>query len=104
MHSAQLFVGVDIGKYKHAVAIVNDSKQPLAKVFELTESRPGYQLLVTKLEELGQQHQIESFLIGMEATGDYWKNLYHFLKQQSDAFHVSVINPLQTKRYAQSEL
>jgi transposase len=40
----------------------------------------------------------------MEATGDYWKNLYHFLTRQSPAFRVTVINPVQTKRFAQSEL
>ncbi|MDZ7301629.1 MAG: IS110 family transposase, partial [candidate division KSB1 bacterium] len=80
------------------------------------ESRAGYQHLLAKLEQLARQYQTQEFRIGMEATGDYWKNLYHFLKRQgqapsglksplvSPALLVSVINPVQTKRFAQSEL
>ncbi len=106
----QLFVGIDIGKFKHVVAIVNEPKQVLGKVFEVAESRAGYQQLLVKLEQLVRQYQTKEFRIGMEATGDYWKNLYHFLTRQaqapsgSPAFLVSVINPVQTKRFAQSEL
>ena len=100
----QLFVGIDIGKFKHAVAIVNESKQVLGKVFEVAESQAGYQQLLSKLEQLAHQYQTREFRIGMEATGDYWKNLYHFLTRQSPTFLVSVINPVQTKRFAQSEL
>lgn len=100
----QLFVGIDIGKFKHAVAILNESKQILGKGFEVLETQAGYQQLLTKLEQLQRQHETREFRIGMEATGDYWKNLYHFLRRQSPAFLVSVINPVQTKRFAQSEL
>lgn len=112
----QLFVGIDISKFKHVVAILNESKQLLGKVFEVLESRAGYQHLLAKLEQLARQYQTQEFRIGMEATGDYWKNLYHFLKRQgqapsglksplvSPALLVSVINPVQTKRFAQSEL
>ncbi|MDZ7301154.1 MAG: IS110 family transposase, partial [candidate division KSB1 bacterium] len=40
------------------------------------ESRAGYQHLLAKLEQLARQYQTQEFRIGMEATGDYWKNLY----------------------------
>ena len=99
-----LFVGIDIGKFKHVVAIVNDAKQILGKVFEVLETQAGYQQLLAKLEQLAQQYQTREFRIGMEATGDYWKNLFHFLARRAPRFLVTVINPVQTKRFAQSEL
>ena len=109
----QLFVGIDIGKFKHVVAIVNEPKQVLGKVFDVAESQAGYQPRLAgliKLEQLVRQYQTKEFRLGMEATGDYWKNLYHFLTRQAQApsgapaFVVTVINPVQTKRFAQSEL
>jgi transposase len=100
----QLFVGIDISKFKHVVAIVTESKQVLGKAFAVLETQADYQQLLAKLEQLARQHQTREFRIGMEATGDYWKNLYHFLTRQSPAFLVSVINPVQTRRFAQSEL
>jgi transposase len=104
MSYPQLFVGIDIGKFKHTVAVVNESKQILGKVFEVVETQAGYQQLLAKLEQLQRQHQTQEFRIGMEATGDYWKNLYHFLARRVPTFLVTVINPVQTKRFAQSEL
>lgn len=101
---AQLFVGIDIGKFKHVVAIITESKQVLGKVFSVLETQGDYHQLLAKLEHLARQHQTREFRIGMEATGVYWKNLYHFLTRQSPAFLVSVINPVQTRRFAQSEL
>ena len=106
----QLFVGIDISKFKHVVAILNESKQVLGKVFEVLETQAGYQQLVAKLEQLAHQHETQEFRIGLEATGDYWKNLFHFLRRRAQvssgapAFLVTVINPVQTKRFAQSEL
>jgi transposase len=99
-----MFVGIDISKFKHVVAIINESKQLIGKVFEITESAAGYQQLLVRLEQHQCKNQSLEFRIGMEATGDYWKNLYHFLVRQSSAFVVTVINPVQTKRFAQSEL
>ena len=39
----------------------------------------------------------------MEDTGDYWKNLYHFLSSRTE-YPVTVINPVQTRHFAMSEL
>jgi len=100
----QLFVGIDIGKFKHVVAIITEAQQVLVKGFEVLETQSGYQQLLVKLEQLQSQYQTQEFRIGMEATGDYWKNLFHFLARRSPTFLVTVINPVQTKRFAQSEL
>lgn len=102
--SNSLFVGVDVSKHKHDIAILNEAKQPVHKPLVIREDRTGYELLLSKLQSLKSRYQTQRFWIGMEATSDYWKNLYYFLKQQPEPFVVVVINPVQTKAFAKSEL
>jgi transposase len=104
MSDQTLFVGIDVSKLKHDIAIVNDQKQLVAKPFVITDDRDGYQYLLHRLDELTQQYPIQKFYIGLEATGDYWKNIYYFLKQQPKPFIVTVINPVQTRAHAKTEL
>jgi transposase len=99
-----LFVGIDISKLKHDVAIMNENKQLVCKPFIVTESRAGYEYFVSRLEQLQTKHQTQTFIIGMEATSDYWKNLYHCLNRQSGDVSVVVINPVKTKAFAKAEL
>ena len=98
-----LFVGLDISKLKHDVVIMNENKQPLGRPFVIRENRIGYQSLIDRLDQLKKKYQTQTFYIGMEATADYWKNIYHFLKQSKDFIPV-VINPVQTKAFAKTEL
>lgn len=104
MTHPMVFVGIDISKNKHDVAMVDAQKNLLAKLFVIAESRAGYAQLQAALMSCQQRYQTREFRIGMEATGDYWKNLYHFLKGASPAFVLTVLNPVQTNRFAQSEL
>lgn len=104
MSDQTLFVGIDVSKLKHDIAIVNDQKQLIAKPFVITDDRDGYQYLLQRFDELTQQYPIPKFYIGLEATGDYWKNIYYFLKQQPEPFIVTVINPVQTRAHAKTEL
>ena len=99
-----LFVGIDISKLKHDVAVLNEHKQVISKPFVIADTRAGYQQLIEKLDCLRDMYQTSNFLIGFEATSEYWKNIYYFLKRQSKPFVVVVINPLQTKAHATSEL
>lgn len=102
--SKYLFVGVDVSKHKHDIAILNEQKQLVHKPLVIGEDATGYQLLLRKLRRLKTDYQTEAFWIGMEATSDYWKNLYYFLKKQPESFRVVVINPVQTKAFAKTEL
>lgn len=104
MNSKYLFVGIDVSKHKHDIAILNEQKHLVHKPLVIGDDRTGYELLLSKLQRLKAEHQTQGFWIGMEATSDYWKNLYYFLKKQPEPFVVVVINPVQTKAYAKSEL
>jgi len=99
-----LFVGIDISKYKHNIAIINKQKKVIDKPFKINDDYDGYQYFLQKLKLLIQQHQTRQFYIGLEATGDYWKNIYHYLNRQSIPVSISVINPIQTRALAKTEL
>jgi transposase len=99
-----LFVGIDVSKFKHDIAIVNEQKQFVARPFVIKDDRDGYQQLIQKLDELMQRYDTQRFYIGLESTGDYWKNIYYFLKQQPQPYIVTVINPVQTNAHAKTEL
>jgi transposase len=104
MINNNLFVGIDVSKNKHDVAVLNCEKKNALKSFVIQDNFKGYNELLSKLHFLEEKYQTQTFLIGMEATGDYWKNLYHFLLNQKNGYHVTVINPFQTRAFAKGEL
>jgi len=99
-----LFVGIDISKLKHDVAIVNEHKKCVVKTFVIQENFAGYQRLLDMLTQLQNKFGTKTFRIGLEATGEYWKNLYHFLVQKVATASTTVINPIQTRKYAEADL
>lgn len=107
MNTKALYVGIDVSKYRHEVAILDAHKQLRCPVFSVEENAPGYHSLWQRLQQEGQRTHSQHVYIGMEATGGYWKNLYYFLTGIDDPpldLQVSVINPLRTKAFMQTEL
>lgn len=98
-----LYIGIDVSKQKHDVAIMTEDKKLVGKTFVIRENSAGYAYLVARINQLQQQYQVHNIYIGMEATADYWKNLFHFLKQQPHCVPV-VINPVRTRAFAKTEL
>ena len=98
-----LFVGIDISKFKHDIAIMNENKKLVCKTFVIAETAAGYSYLLERLNQLKMKYQTSLIYFGMEATADYWKNLFHFLRKQPD-FIVVVINPVRTRAFAKTEL
>ena len=90
------YIGIDIGAEHHVVAAVDEEEQVLLRPARFTEDALGY----SKLKEwLGA---VADTLVGMEATGHYWQNLFAFLV--AEGFKVVLINPLRTRRFAQEDL
>ncbi len=104
MTANMLAVGIDISKYKHDVAILAANKKLLCKPFVIREDRLGYERLLQRVHALARRCDAQTVYFGMEATADYWKNLYYFLKEQDAGFRVVVINPVQTRAFAKAEL
>ena len=104
MINNNLFVGIDVSKNKHDVSVLSCDKKKVIKSFVIQDNFKGYNELLSKLDWLDEKYQPQGILIGMEATGDYWKNLYHFLLNQKNGYQISVINPFQTRAFAKGEL
>jgi transposase len=90
------YFGIDVGAEHHVVAAVDDDETVLVRPMRIAEDAAGYRRL---REVLGSA---EDILIGMEATGHYWQNLFAFLV--GERFKVVLINPLRTRRFAQEDL
>jgi transposase len=92
----QRFVGIDVARRTHLVAIVGETMTVLVKPTPITEDSAGYEKLIALLGSPADS------LIVMEATGHYWRNLFVYLCARD--FRCAVINPLRIRRFAQEDL
>lgn len=86
-------VGIDISKGKSTVAIVDENKQLVEKVFEITHDVEGMIYLEKKLNKLPR----EEIKIVMEATGRYHLPVYSYLLGKE--YYVVALNPYLMKKY-----
>lgn len=103
MNSSTVYIGIDVSKAKHDVAVMDEHQTILTPSIVIAESAVGYQQLIDRLEKVNHRCDASRIYVGMEATGDYWKNLYAFLQRRT-SWSVTVINPSQTHHYAISRL
>jgi transposase len=69
-----LHVGIDVGRQRHAVCLLDETGTRLGKPFAVLNNRPGVADLVRRVGELAPAYnQVQ---IGLEATGIYWWHLY----------------------------
>lgn len=96
-----LFLGIDIAKATFDVCLF------LPETATSTESMtsahfPNNPKGFQELHRWLTKRKVGHLQICMEATGRYWEELAAFLHQQGHG--VSVVNPVRTKRYAESQL
>ncbi|MBS3783559.1 MAG: transposase [Anaerolineae bacterium] len=65
------FVGIDVGKHDHQAAIIDEQGDHCGDPLHFSNSRPGIESLVERLEDLG-----ESVRVALESSGQYWLCLY----------------------------
>lgn len=93
-----LYVGIDIGKLFHFVALWSGEEKPV--IFKISVDQKGFFKLLEKLKE----HSGEKIIIGMEATGHYFLSLYEFLSNQGYQDNLVVLNPLQVQAFRNTNL
>ena len=92
------YVGIDVSKFKHTVAIIDQNGEVRKKSFDISNSREGFDSLLNELGLLGQKEQIK---IGMEATGHYMNCLVRCLI--SNGYQVQIYNPSLISKFRDSE-
>lgn len=87
--------GIDVGKNKHAVVVLDEHGHIQKTVFVIENTQAGLDFLLEQLKPFGADVQV-----GLEATGHYWLSLYDVLTRNE--YPVTVINPLQIAAYRKS--
>ena len=74
-------VGIDTSRYGHYAAFLRDDLQPAADELAFVESAKGYEQFRQRLVAIAARHPAVTFVIRLDAAGQYADNLLHFLPQ-----------------------
>src|SRR5947209_6144000 len=74
-------VGIDTSRYGHYACFLRDDLQTAADELTFAESARGYELFRQRLAYLAARHPAVTFVIRLDAAGQYADNLLHFLGQ-----------------------
>ena len=90
------FVGIDISKFKHDCAVVDELGDVITPSWSFQNDCEGFSLLRELLDALDGEKKI-----GLEATGHYGQNLKLFL--ENNGFSFMEFNPLLINRFVRSK-
>lgn len=94
-----LFVGIDVAKHKHDVAVLDSEGEVILKHLLIQNNREGFTTLHTSLCQLVKVSN-EDIRIALEDTGHYSFNILAFLRAKG--YQVFSYNPLLIKDFAKS--
>jgi len=92
------YLGIDVSKATSRYVFLDDAGERFTKPFTLDNNHQGFTKLLEKLKELTLSP--DNILIGIEATGIWWENLYGMLTEHK--FKVIVLNPHQTNKFREA--
>ncbi len=93
------YAGIDIGKNVHCMGAMNAQGDCIAKPWMFKQNNEKFEQLNERLLQIGPMDEIT---VGMEATGHYWKVLWHYLTARG--WKVEVFNPLLSSHYSRTNL
>ena len=93
------YVGIDIAKRFHIACVLDESNNYLKKNYRIESELTDFDLFYQVLELIDKDKS--QFLIGMEATGLLFENLYLFLKKLG--YNVVLLNPYQTTKFREMD-
>jgi len=91
------YLGIDVSKKSCRYLLLNQEGQKV-KNFSLENTHEAFQNLLKRLQELSIPK--ENLLIGLEASGGFWENLYSHLKE--NGFSVVLLNPYHTSKFREA--
>ena len=90
------YIGIDISKFKHDCAVIDDSGKIITPSWSFTNDSEGFSQLKLLLDSLDSETRI-----GLESTGHYGMNLKLFL--ETNNFSFMEFNPLLINRFVKSK-
>lgn len=94
------YLGIDVSKASCQCVILGNDGEALGKSFTILLSKDDFDKLIRKIDKLNISR--DDIVIGLEATGNLWENLYSFLTENK--FKVMLLNPFQTRKYHEAVL
>lgn len=93
------YLGIDVGKFSHSACLIDETMRE--KIFQISCDKQGFE----KFGKLIKSLKKEELLVGMEATGHYFLNIYEFLLGLGlSTENIAVLNPLQVKAFRNTNL
>jgi transposase len=92
------YLGIDVSKATSRYVFLDNDGEKLVKPFTLDNGHDDFNKLLDRLKELTLLP--DNLLIGIEATGIWWENLYSLLTEHK--FKVIVLNPHQTNKFREA--
>jgi len=93
------YVGVDIAKRSHVACIMREDNVLEVQPFAFASTQEGFRKLLVHLQSLGCPRS--DIIIGMEATGLLFENLYRYLRDLN--YLVVLLNPYQTSKFREMD-
>ncbi|MDK2901973.1 MAG: hypothetical protein PWR14_877 [Thermosediminibacterales bacterium] len=97
-----LFVGIDVSSGENRVRFLDSSGTSLSK-FSVLNNQPGALTLSTNIAQAMKAYNLDSLVIGLEATSVYGEPLVYFPKQDAAAScfkpRIHVLNPKQVNAF-----
>jgi len=75
------YLGINISKANARYVLLDNNGEQTTKGFTLTNDQKSFTQIIQRFKEL--KLTAETLLIGIEATGIWWENLYCFLTEQN---------------------
>ena len=91
------YLGIDVSKKTARYFILDESGNKL-KSFTLENEKETLESLPERFVSLSINK--DNLLIGIEATGGFWENIYSFLKDKG--FHIVLLNPYNTNKFREA--
>jgi len=96
------YLGIDVGKFTHSLCLIDESNQH--HIWQINNDKSGFKSLQEKLSSLDLLTE-SRLLVGMEATGHYFLNIYDcLLHMKLSADRIALLNPLQVKSFRNTNL
>lgn len=89
------YVGIDIAKETNVACMIDEKEEMIISPFSFKSSTTGFKKLLITLQSLCCD--INDIIIGMEATGLLFENLYRYLIDLN--YRVILLNPYQTSQF-----
>ena len=93
------YIGIDIAKFKHSLAVIDRGGEKIITHFEFANSSDGFGKMLEQLESVGVTY--ENSRVCIESTGHYGRCLHTHL--EGYGFDVCLANALQTSRFRKAQ-